>query len=297
MPRKRRKSGKSTVFDVAKAAGVSAITVSRALHTPDRVSEATRKKVEAAVRKLDYRPDPAARSLATDRSNIVGVLVPSVTNTVFTDTLRGIFDVADDSEFQIQIGSTRYSRDKEERLLALFLSQRPAGLIIAGIDQSEKALERMAEATCPLVQITEIGPRPVDMMVGFSHADAARTAARHLIDKGYRRIGFLGARRDPRSTRRLAGFRSVLEAEGLFDADRVLFSDTPSSVSLGAAQLAELLSRDPAADAVLCNNDDLALGVLFECQRRDIAIPDAFGICGFNDLDVMAFHAVLAESP
>ncbi|MEM8869532.1 MAG: LacI family DNA-binding transcriptional regulator [Pseudomonadota bacterium] len=288
MARKRRGSGNPTIMDVARSAGVSAITVSRALRTPERVSTDTRARVAAAVRNLGYTPDPAAKALASDRSDIVGVLVPSVTNSVFLDTMRGVYDVSETSDLRIQIANTRYDPAEEERLLRVFLSQRPAGLIVTGIDQSQAAATLLHAAPCPIVQITEVGPAPFDMMVGFSHSEAARAAAQHLLAQGYQRIGFLGARRDERSTRRLSGFRAGLEGAGLYNPARVLFSDQPSSVPLGTAQLIDLLSRDPQADAVLCNNDDLALGVLFECQRRGIAIPDAFGICGFNDISVMA---------
>lgn len=288
MPRKRRNSGKPTVMDVAKAAGVSAITVSRALSTPDLVTTGTRAKIDTAIRTLGYMPDPAAKALASDRSDMIGVLVPSVTNTVFLDTLRGLYEVAETTDYRIQIASTRYSQAEEERLLRSFLAQRPAGLILTGVDQSAATARLLRPAPCPVVQITETGPAPFDMLVGFSHSAAARSAALHLVDQGYRRIGFLGARRDDRSTRRLSGFREGLETRGLFDPARVLFSDQPSSVPLGVAHLGDLLSRDPEADAILCNNDDLALGALFECQRRGMPVPQRFGICGFNDMDTMA---------
>ncbi|NNU79544.1 LacI family DNA-binding transcriptional regulator [Halovulum dunhuangense] len=288
MARKRRTTGNPTIMDVARAAGVSAITVSRALRTPERVSTDARARVNAAIRNLGYTPDPAAQALASQRSDIIGVLVPSVTNSVFLDTMRGVYEVAETSDFRVQIANTRYSQAEEERLVRLFLHQRPAALIVTGIDQSATTAKLLRAAPCPIVQITEMGPAPFDMMVGFSHSEAARAAARHLVDAGYRRIGFLGARRDARSTRRLSGFRAGLEADGLFNAARVLFAEQPSSVPLGAAQFTELLSRDPQADAVLCNNDDLALGVLFECQRRGIEVPQAFGICGFNDIAAMA---------
>ncbi|WP_112322297.1 LacI family DNA-binding transcriptional regulator [Oceanibium sediminis] len=288
MARKRRGSGKPTIMDVAREAGVSAITVSRALRTPKQVSDKTRTKVDSAIRALGYTPDPAAKALASHRSDIIGVILPSVTNSVFQDTLRGIYEVAETAPYRVQLGNTQYSAAEEERLLRGLLSQRPAGLILTGVDQSASTAGLLRGADFPIVQITEIGPAPFDMMVGFSHSQAAQLAAEHLVAAGYRRIAFLGARRDARSTRRLSGFRAVLEAHGLYDPGRVLFSEQPSSVPLGAAQLGELLDMDPKADAVLCNNDDLALGALFECQRSGIDVPNAFGICGFNDIDTMA---------
>lgn len=288
MARKRRGSGNPTIMDVAREAGVSAITVSRALRTPGQVSPKARARVDTAIRTLGYTPDPAAKALASHRSDIIGVILPSVTNSVFLDTMRGIYEVAETTPYRIQIGNTQYSSAEEERLLKGFLSQRPAGLILTGVDQSATTARLLQHVAFPVVQMTEIGPAPFDMMVGFSHSQAARLAAEHLVEAGYRRIGFLGARRDARSTRRLSGFRSGLEAHGLYDPARVLFSDQPSTVTLGAAQLGELLAADPGADAVLCNNDDLALGALFECQRRGIDVPQRFGICGFNDIEAMA---------
>jgi len=133
----------------------------------------------------------------------------------------------------------------------------------------------------------ETGADPVDMMIGFSHFDAGRTAVEHLVDAGYRRIGFLGARMDPRSQRRLAGYRAALEPEGLFDRRLVTTTPLPSSVSLGRELFRDALAKMPSLDAVFCNNDDIALGVLFDCHHASLAVPDAIGICGFNDLDMM----------
>ncbi|MEO0913240.1 MAG: LacI family DNA-binding transcriptional regulator [Pseudomonadota bacterium] len=288
MARKPRSTGRPTITDVAAAAGVSAITVSRVLRSPERVRKDTRARVEAAIKALDYLPDAAASALASKRTDVIGVVLPSVTNAVFLDTLRGIYDVAEEDNTQIQIANSRYDAEEEERLLRVFLSQKPAGLIVTGIDQSEATERLLRGAPCPVVQITEIGPEPVDMMVGFDHAAAGALAADHLADQGYRRIGFLGARQDPRSLRRQGGFRAALEARGLFAAERVLFSTERSSVQLGSAQLEGLLAADPQADAVLCNNDNLALGVLFACQRMGLAVPGRFGICGFNDVEFMA---------
>ena len=113
----------------------------------------------------------------------------------------------------------------------------------------------------------EIGPEPVDMMIGFSHLEGGRTATQHLIDAGYRRIGFVGARMDPRSQRRLAGYRAAMQAAGLYDPRLVITTPIPSSVSLGRELFRDALAKMPTLDAVFCNNDDLALGVLFECHR------------------------------
>ncbi len=283
----RRGGGRPTLADVARLAGVGAITVSRALREPDRVSVTLRAQIDAAVRALGYVPDRNARALASARADVVGVLVPSLTNNVFADVVRGIYDGLVDTRFQIQIGHTHYSGLEEERLLKVFLGQRPAALIVSGIDQTPQTRTLLEAAGCPVVQIMEAGPDPVDMCVGFSHFDGGRAATEHMLSRGYRRIGFIGARMDPRSQRRLAGYRQAMEAAGLFEPRLVSTTPIPSSVSLGRELLRDALARVPTIDGVFCNNDDLALGVLFECHYASLGVPRQIGICGFNDLDMM----------
>jgi len=293
-PRSRRGGGRPTISDVARLAGVGAITVSRALREPERVSENLRQQILKAVDELGYVPDPNARALASARAEVFAVLVPSLTNNVFAEVVRGIYDSLSDGPFRVQIANTHYSGLEEERLLQLFLGQRPAALIVSGIDQTATARKLLKNADCPVVQIMETSDDPVDMVVGFSHLDGGRAATNHMIEAGYRRIGFLGARMDPRSQRRLAGYRAAMEAAGLYDPRLVTTTPVPSSVTLGGELFRDGLAKVPSLDAVFCNNDDLALGVLFECHRASIAVPQTIGICGFNDLDMMqvAFPSV-----
>lgn len=286
-PRTRRGAGRPTIADVARLAGVGAITVSRALREPDRVSVELRRQISAAVAELGYVPDSNARALASARADVIGVLIPSLTNNVFAEVVRGIYDGLGDSNLQVLLGDTHYSGMEEERLLRVFLGQRPSALIVSGIDQTPGARALLETAGCPVVQIMELGPDPVDMLVGFSHFDGGQAVTRHMIEAGYRRIAFMGARMDPRSQRRLAGYRSAVEAAGLADPRLITTTSQPSSVTLGRELFRDALARVPALDAVFCNNDDLALGVLFECNRAALSVPGKIGIAGFNDLEMM----------
>jgi LacI family gluconate utilization system Gnt-I transcriptional repressor len=292
--RARRRGGAPTIADVARLAGVGAITVSRALREPERVSIELRRKITAAIDELGYVPDSNARALASARADVIGVLVPSLTNNVFADVVRGIYDGLGDAPLQVQLGNTHYSGLEEERLLRVFLRQRPSALIVSGIDQTPAARALLETAGCPIVQIMETGADPVDMIVGFSHFEGGRAVTRHMLAAGYRRVGFIGARMDPRSQRRLAGYRAAMEEAGAFDARLVTTTPTPSSVSLGRELFRDALAKAPTLDAVFCNNDDLALGVLFECNRAAVAVPERIGIAGFNDLEMMevAFPSV-----
>jgi LacI family gluconate utilization system Gnt-I transcriptional repressor len=288
MGRKRARTGKIRLTEVAKLAGVSPITASRFFRNPDAVSIGRRERVESAAKELGYEPNLAARALASQRTEVIGVLIPSLTNNVFSDVLRGIYDALDGSRYSIQLANTRYSILQEERLLRLFLAQKPAGLIVTGINQTPDSRAILESVDCPIVQIMEIGPEPVDMMIGFSHFEASKAAISHLLGQGYRKVGFLGARMDPRVQRRLEGYRAAMNEAALFDERLVVTTAVPTSVTLGGTLFADLLAKAPDIDAVFCVNDDLALGTLFECRRRHMSVPAQMAIVGFNDLEFMA---------
>ncbi len=283
----RKGSGRPTIADVARQAGCGAITVSRALRSPGQVSPQLRERIDRAIRELGYVPDPQASVLASGRSNVIGVILPSLTNNVYADVMQGIYDRIEGSGFQIQITNTRYSEEEEDRLVRLFASQRPAAMLITGVDQSETTRALLQGAGFPVVQIMEHAPDAIDMLIGFSHADAARTAVRHLLERGYRRIGFTGARMDPRMLRRRDGYRAELARSGLDGEDRAVMTSRSSSVSVGRDLCSALFDRHPDTDAVFCANDDLALGALFECMARGLRVPEQVGIVGFNNLEMM----------
>ncbi|NIZ62224.1 transcriptional regulator [Sedimentitalea sp. CY04] len=277
---------KPTLVDVGREAGVSAITVSRALRSPEKVSDSLRAKVDNAVRKLGYVPNQSASTLAASKTNSIVVMIPSTSNNVFSDVLRGIDEALKGSRFTLQIGNTGYDPLEEERLLRSFLNPAPAGVILAGIEQTDATKQMLQAVGGPVVQIMDVCSNPIDWIIGFSHEQAARTATEHLITAGYQNIGFIGAQMDPRSQQRLTGFKSALQAKDMLHQDAVAVTNRPSDVGLGSAMFSRLVGNFPDCDAVFCNNDDLALGVLFECQRRGLSVPDQIGICGFNDLGI-----------
>src|SRR3981081_2695334 len=155
MARKRTKPGKIRLTEVAELAGVSPITASRFFRNPEALSIGKRVRVESAAKELGYMPNLAARALASQRTEVVGVLIPSLTNNVFSDVLRGIYDALDGSRYSIQLANTRYSIFQEEKLLRLFLAQKPSGLIVTGIDQTAESRSLMQEVESPTVRNTE----------------------------------------------------------------------------------------------------------------------------------------------
>ncbi|WP_419905023.1 LacI family DNA-binding transcriptional regulator [Kiloniella sp.] len=285
---KRKGSGRATITDVAEHAQVGAITVSRMLRDPTKVSDKLRTRIEQSINALNYIPDPKARALASGQADIIGVLIPSLSNIVFADTLRAIHDGVKGTPYQVLIGNTRYDTQEEDRLISLFLGHRPAALIVAGIDQSEKSIQLLSDAGIPIVQIYEIGEDPIDISIGLSHIEASQAMIEHLLEQDFRKIGYLAARMDPRMERRLETYRSKLKPLDLYDPTRVILTDKSSSVNCGRALMRQLLENAPDTDAVVCANDDIALGALFECQSQGISVPDQMGLIGFNDFEMMS---------
>jgi LacI family transcriptional regulator, gluconate utilization system Gnt-I transcriptional repressor len=279
---------RTTLSDVASSAGVSAVTVSRALRHPDMVSAELRARVERAVDELGYIPNRLAAALASARTHTVGALVPSLTNGVFADYLRALHDVFLPAGCQILVSNTRYAPDEEEKAIATLLGQHPEAMIVAGIDQTPAGRAMLANSGIPVVQTMELADDPIDINIGVSQHDAGRDATRYLFDLGHRRIGQISARLDARSRRRIEGYRQAMGEFGIDATPLVAITPRPSTVRLGAELFAELLARNPDVEAVFCCNDDLALGALFECHRRGISVPDEMSIVGFNDLEFCA---------
>ncbi len=288
--RKRTSGKKVTLVDVAAAAGVSAITVSRVINQPEKVSESLRQQVQKAVDSLGYIPNQYASSLASAKSKVIGVAIPSLSNIVFTDVLRGIYDVMGTAGYKVLLVDTHYSPLEEEKMIRTLLSQAPEGMIITGGDQTRACQNILQKSRIPIVQIMEILPQPLDMNIGFSHYQAGYDVVKHLLDQGCARIGFIGARMDPRVQQRMQGYKMALEDAGKYWKNFIVTTPEPSSIAVGGELFKSLMANTKGViDAVFCANDDLALGALFESQRMNIRVPGDMAICGFNDIEAAQF--------
>jgi LacI family transcriptional regulator, gluconate utilization system Gnt-I transcriptional repressor len=288
--RKRTSAKKVTLVDVAEAAGVSAITVSRVINQPEKVSESLRQQVQKAVDSLGYIPNQYASSLASAKSKVIGVVIPSLSNIVFTDVLRGIYDVMGTAGYKVLLVDTHYSPLEEEKMIRTLLSQAPEGMIITGGDQTKACQNILQKSRIPIVQIMEKLENPLDMNIGLSHVQAGSEVAEHLLQQGYSRIGFIGARMDSRVQQRLQGFKTALEKHDKFWKNFVVTTPEPTSIAVGGQLFKSLMANTKGViDAVFCANDDLALGALFESQRMNIKVPGDMAICGFNDIEAAQF--------
>lgn len=275
---------RATLSDVARRAKVSPVTVSRAIRHPEMVSEELRARIDDAVRSLNYIPNHLASALASTRTHIVGVVVPSLTNGVFDDYLNALQDVVGRAGIQMLVLNSRYSEIDEEKAIATLLGYHPEAMIVIGVDQSERSRELLKNSGVPVVQALDLTREPIDMIVGFDHRSAGIAAVRYLYDMGHRRIAHLTVRTDPRAGRRYEGYIDAMAELGLSTKGLVGVSAGPTTVPLGGKLLSSVLATAPDITAVFTCNDDLALGTLFECQRRGISVPDDLSIIGFNDL-------------
>jgi LacI family gluconate utilization system Gnt-I transcriptional repressor len=276
-----------TLAEVAAAAGVGESTVSRVLRNHGSFSAKTRDRVMDAVNRLGYVPNMIAGTLASAGSRLVGVIVPSFSNIVFADVLRGASQALDDSGHQSVIGVSDYDPAREEELIASMLSWRPAAILLAGLEHTERARAMLMGGGARVAEMLDIDGDGLDLVVGFATAETGRASARHLLARGYRRIGYVGhdLSRDTRAAKRLAGFENALAQSGLSLIDREI-APVPSSVEVGRDGLERLLARRPDLDAVYFSNDDMAVGGYFLCLSRGIAIPGRLALFGYNGLDV-----------
>ena len=278
-----------TLRDVSEASGVSEMTVSRVLRNKGDVSDATRQKVQDAAKKLGYVPNKIAGALASQRVNLVAVIIPSLGNMVFPEVLAGISEALDDTPLQPVVGVTDYLPEKEEKVLFEMLSWRPSGVIIAGIEHSEAAQAMLARSGIPVVEIMDVDGEPVDACVGISHRRAGRKMAEAILEAGYRRIGFLGTKMplDHRARKRFEGFTRTLGKAGIEIADQEFYSGG-SALAKGREMTATILERTPDLDFLYYSNDMIGAGGLLYLLERGVDIPGEVGLAGFNGVELLA---------
>lgn len=277
-----------TLRDVSAAAGVSEMTVSRVLRNRGDVSAATREKVLIAARTLGYVPNRIAGGLASQRVNLVALVIPSLSNLVFPDVLGGISAELDDTPLQPVVGVTQYAPAREEAVLYDMLSWRPAGLILAGLEHSRASRTMLAGAGVPVVEIMDTDGEGIDCVVGISHRRVGHEMAQTILGAGYRRIGFLGTHmpEDTRARKRLAGLEQGLAEAGVPLAAREFYQGG-SSLLKGRELTARILKREPDLDFLYYSNDMIGAGGLLWCLEHGVDVPGRVGLAGFNGVDLL----------
>lgn len=277
-----------TLRDVSEASGVSEMTVSRVLRNRGDVSQGTRDRVLAAARTLGYVPNKIAGALASQRVNLVGVIIPSLSNMVFPEVLAGISAELEETGLQPVFGVTHYLPEREEAVLYEMLSWRPTGIIIAGLEHSDTARALLEGAGVPVVEIMDTDGTPVDSAVGISHRRAGLAMAQAIVEAGYRRIGFLGTMmpHDHRARKRLDGLEEGLAAAGITLEDRE-FYDGGSALLKGREMTEAILKRSPDLDFLYYSNDMIGAGGLLWGLEQGLDLPDRLGMAGFNGVELL----------
>ncbi|NLD55896.1 MAG: LacI family DNA-binding transcriptional regulator, partial [Burkholderiaceae bacterium] len=274
--------------DVASAAGVSVMTVSRALRQPDKVSEKTRRAVIKAVQRIGYMPNGIAANLASNRSSVVGQIVPSIQNSLYAATVKGTADVLRSAGLHLVLADSGYSLEEEEALIGALLAQRVSGLILHNTDHTPRAVKMIRRAGVPVIETGDVPAEPIDMVASYSNAEAAKAMTLHLAARGYRRIGFvsLETRINRRASERQRGYLAAIRSLGIRKDPRLIAEVGPGLTS-GAHAMVDMLTRAPDVDAIFFAGDVLAIGALFETQRRGWKVPGRIAIAGFDDLDIL----------
>lgn len=282
----RRGSGAITLRDVAKLAGVAPITASRAVNTPEQVSPEVLKKVQDAVQKTGYVPNRMAGGLASSRSRLIAAVVPSTVMSVFMETIEALNNNLFAAGYQLMLGQSDYSATHQELLLEAIIGRRPDGIFLTGIMPPGKGRTRLLASGIPVLETWDLTPTPIDMLIGFSHADIGRDVAHFFVSKGRRHLAMIHAD-DERAKRRAVAFSSTAIGLG---CDKPMDMDVGSARTLkgGREALARLLTQAPQTDAVFCSSDLLALGVMTEARSRGIAVPEQLAIMGFGDVPFLA---------
>ncbi|MBJ9999941.1 MULTISPECIES: LacI family DNA-binding transcriptional regulator [Erwiniaceae] len=278
------RSHRISLQDIATLAGVTRMTVSRYLRTPERVAPETRAKIAQIIEEINYIPNRAPEMLLNAKSYTLGVLIPSFKNQIFADLLSGIEAATKEGRYQTLIANYNYDKQVEEEQIINLLSYNIDGILLSEKDHTLRAVKYLRSAKIPIVEVMDTQGACLDMQVGFNNYSAGYDMTRTLLDQGRKSIIYFGSQDDRRDEFRYRGYCQAMSERG--GEGRRINPKAISSQKLGAAMLTTALEQYPDLDAVFCTNDDLALGALLYCQRQGIAVPGRIAIAGFHGLDI-----------
>ena len=282
--RVRKGSGRVTLADVARAAGVAHMTASRALNSPEIVNAEMVERVRLAVIETGYVPNLLAGALASARSLLVAVIVPSIASTIYLEFVQSLRGALASKGYQVILGESDYEHQLEPALLDALIARRPDAIVIVGAVRSKEGRKRLLASAIPVIETWDTPAQPLDMVVGFSQPAVGRAAAEFLLGEGRRHVAIISAD-DDRAAMRAKGFlEAVKERDVSARVESVLIA-APSTLGEGRRALADLLSRPTPPDAVFCTSDMVALGVLTEARSRGISVPEELAVMGYGDMN------------
>ena len=274
------------IKEIGAALGLSMMSVSRALRGVEGVSADTREDILRAAKRMGYRPNRNARSLASAHSTLIGISLPTLFSDVFPEILAGMRATFDHAGFDTVIDTTDYSRGREADWVERMLDWNAAGLVLSGVDHAPDLRQRLRDLGIPTLEIWDTTRDPIDISVGVDHYEAGLSLGRYLVGCGYRAPAFIGVPegRDTRADKRLSGLAAAFDAAAASPM-RVLRIDRRAAFEAGCLATEQVLA-EPVPDVICYLNDHMAFGGMATCQRLGIRVPDDIGIAGFNDLEI-----------
>ena len=286
VPLAERNRPSVTLRDVAQLAGVSTMTVSRAIHAPQRVTAPLRQRVDEAVKVLGYVPNLMANGLRSSRSYLVTALVPTIVGSLFSEMVRSLTEALEENGYQLMVGQIGYGRTREDELLKAIIGRRPDGIVLAGVLHSPDARTMLVSSGIPVIETWDTTGTPIDMLLRLSHEQIGREVCKHLHAGGRRHLALLNGR-DERADLRARGYLAQAAELGL--PEPVVYrAVSPTTHAQGRDGLDYLLRVAPRIDGVFYSSDMMATGVLTQARVRGIAVPERLAVIGFGDLDFAA---------
>ena len=280
----------TTIKDIAKRTGVSHSTVSRALRGDPQISFATAKRIRQAAQEMAYLPSAAARSLKTNRSQVLGVIVSSIDDPFFSEIVFGIEEAAQEAGYRLFIAASLHDPAREQKIVQAMMEHRTDGVIICSSSFSPDQGRQLLEYGFPIVVVNHQGAENFHYSIFHDDVDGSRQITRHLVDLGHRKIAYLGNSLSGRTTLdRLAGFKTEMRAAGLTIPNEYIHHVAGNGPQFGLDGVEQLLTLNQPPTAVVCFNDMLAMGVLKGCRMAGLIVPDEISVTGFDNITFSAY--------
>ncbi|MFD3158450.1 LacI family DNA-binding transcriptional regulator [Haloimpatiens sp. FM7330] len=274
----------ASIKDVAKEAGVSIATVSRVLNNIDVVNEETKKKVLEAIKKLQYRPNIVARSLKTQRTSTIGMIIPDISSQFYPEIVRGAEDVANIYNYNIMLCNTDLDLDKEMEYLKVLREKMVDGILYMSNSLQPKIVELIEQLQIPMVLIENIDDQKKFPSVTIDNESAAYDAVNYLVQKGNKKIAYIGHKNNEGNVNsfRYLGYKKALK-ENNMKLDEDLIYCEGLKVEDGYKGIIKIIEKQKI-DAVFCGSDECAMGAINALRERNIKVPEDIDVVGFNDV-------------
>ncbi|MEO8354787.1 MAG: LacI family DNA-binding transcriptional regulator [Chloroflexota bacterium] len=274
-----------TIKDIARKAGVSHPTVSRALQDSSLISEETKKLIRETALKLGYLPSAAARSLRTHRSQALGVIFSNINDPYFSEILQGIEEVAQSHHYSLFMAASQRDPQREQTIIHAMRQHHVDGVIICSTSFSDEKSQQFSQYGIPIVVVNNQAAEDYRYSIYHDDVDGSRQLTKHLIELGHRRIAYFGNSDSGRTTQdRLAGFRFEMESCGLTVPDHYIYELPGSDPEKGILVTNHFLGLSDRPTALVCFNDMLAIGMLKGLQQHGLRVPEEFSITGFDNI-------------